>query len=216
MAYPTNFLRLVVTGGLPGGEGYSFSLSIIPSDFAGPVTAPSSVPAGILTAVQDLMTGPNTLMGSGVTVERVKLNEIGTEGRYVSEGDTVEHVYEPPIAGLGTINLPPQAATAVTLLTSASRGLASKGRFYLPRLAQGVGPDGRLTTSTQSQLLTMTTAFIDSLNDELGSEMNVGVVSNRRAGAYRTVTGVQVGRVVDTMRSRRKGLEEEYMSAPIV
>ena len=214
MAYLQPFLRLVAIGSLPQGETWTWSMSF-GSDF-GPATPPEEVPEGVLTAIETFHGSSAVALGSGVTLNAVKLNMIGTNGRYVNPSDTVEHVYETPKNAPGTIQLPPQCATAVSLLTNFKRGLAHRGRFYVPRLGFPVGADGRLTTSDRSSLLTAAAAMVDSLNDALGPDFFCAVTSDRREGAQRRVSGLAVGRVVDTMRSRRRGLDEDYAEAPIV
>lgn len=213
MAYLQPFLRLVAIGSLPQGETWTWSMSF-GSDF-GPAAAPEEVPAGVLTAIETFHESSDVALGAGVTLNAVKLNMIGTDGRYVNPSDTVEHIYETPVAAAGTIQLPPQAATAVSLLTNFRRGLAHRGRFYVPRLGRTVGTDGRLTTTEQSALLTAAAAMVDSLNDALGPNFFCAVTSDRREGAQRRVSGLAVGRVVDTIRSRRRGLDEDYLEAPI-
>lgn len=214
MAYLQPFLRLVAIGSLPQGESWTWSMAF-GSDF-GPADPPAAIPAGVLTAIETFHGSSAVALGAGVTLNAVKLNMIGTDGRYVNPSETVEHVYETPVGAAGTIQLPPQCATAVSLLTGARRGLAHRGRFYVPRLGRTAGPDGRLTTTEQSALLTAAAAMVDSLNDALGPDFHCVVVSDRRTGAQRRVDSLAVGRVVDTIRSRRRGLEEDYLEAPIV
>lgn len=213
MAYIQPFLRLVALGSLPQGETWTWSLAF--GSAFGPATAPSEVPEDVLTAIETFHQSSDVALGSGVTLNAVKLNMIGTNGRYVSSGETVEHVYETPVQAAGTIQLPPQCATAVSLLTPVKRGLAHRGRFYVPRLGRAPGVDGRLSTIEQSALLTAATAMVSSLNDALGPDFFCVVTSDRRQGAQHGVTRLAVGRVVDTIRSRRRGLEEDYVEAPV-
>lgn len=213
MPYLAPFLRLVAVGSLPGGEQWTWSLSFIEN--FGPSTAPTEVPADVITAVQTFHQSSAVALGSGVTLDAIKLNEIGVDGRYTNSSATVEHFFDPPEGAAGTIQLPPQCATAVSLLTGKTRGLAHRGRFYVPRLGRTVGTDGRLTTSDQSDLLTAAAAMVGSLNTALGPDYVCGVVSDRRTGAQQVVTELAVGRVVDTIRSRRRKLVEDYVSAPL-
>lgn len=213
MAYIQPFLRLVAIGSLPQGETWTWSLAF--GSAFGPATAPSEVPEGVLTAIETFHGSSAVALGSGVRLDAVKLNMIGTDGRYVSPSETVEHIYETPVNAPGTIQLPPQCATAVSLLTPVKRGLAHRGRFYVPRLGKAPGPDGRLSTDEQSNLLTAATAMVSSLNDALGPDFFCVVASDRRQGAQHGVTRLAVGRVVDTIRSRRRGLEEDYVEAPV-
>lgn len=213
MAYVQNFLRLVAIGSLPGGEQWTWSLSYI-GNF-GPVEAPTEVPQGVLDAIETFHEDTNVGLGTGVTLTAVKLNEIGTNGRYANVSETVEYVYDTPVQAANTIQIPPQAATAVSLLTNKKRGLAHRGRFYLPRLGYSTGTDGRMDVTRQTQLATATVTMLQGIGTALGSAHVLGVVSDRRTGAQTAVTEIAVGRVLDTIRSRRKKLEEDYYTLPL-
>lgn len=213
MPYPTNFLRLVAIGGLPGGEQWTWSLSYI-ADFS-TLDPPTEVPAGVLSAIETFHGSTDVGLGTGVTLTAVKLNEIGTNGRYANASETVEHVYDTPVQAANTIQVPPQAATAVSLLTSKKRGLASRGRFYLPRLGYSTGPDGRMDVTRQTQLATAVVTMLQGIGTALGPNHVLGVTSDRRTGAQTPVTDIAVGRVLDTIRSRRKKLEEDYYTLPL-
>ena len=215
MAYVYPFLRLVAFGTIPGGEQWTWSMSFIQDIVATPATPPTEVPAGVITALTTFHQSSTVAMGSGVTLDGIKLNEIGPDGRYTNPTSSVEHFFETPVPAAGTIQLPPQCAVAVSLLTDNKRGLAHRGRFYLPAIGQPTGPDGRLTTTRQSGLLTEAAALVASLNTALGPNFILGVTSDRRTGAQNTVTSLAVGRVVDTIRSRRRSLEEDYLTAPL-
>ena len=213
MPYPANFLRLVVIGGLPGGEQWTWSLSFI-ADFS-TLEPPATVPQGVIDALETFHGSSAVALGTGVTLNAVKLNEIGTDGRYVSPAETVEHVWDPPVGAPGTIQVPPQTAVAISLLTAKKRGLAHRGRFYLPMLGQPTGPDGRMSTSRQADLGAAVVTLLQGLNAAIGPNQVLGVVSNRRTGASNPVTEIAVGRVYDTIRSRRKKLEEDYIELPL-
>lgn len=213
MAYLRPFLRLVAIGDMPGGETWTWSMAFGSEGQLKP--APTEVPQGVLNAIETFHTSTDTSLGNAVTLTAIKLNMIDTNGRYQNPHNTVEYIYETPPVGQGTVQLPPQCATAVTLLTPNRRGLASRGRFYVPRLGKPVGNDGRLSEINRSALLTSASAMVASLNEALGPDFRLSVTSNRRTGAQAWVNELAVGRVVDTIRSRRKGLVEDYLTAPV-
>lgn len=158
----------------------------------------------------------------------VKVASIGTDGKYVP--DSVSASYFPtPTAGANTpsgAGLLPQATLAVTLTTAKPRGLASKGRIYPPPLEWMVpGTDGRLAAANATGLANSFRTLINDINS-LSLVTSVAVMSRGRgeptynaaknrieytypnAGATENVTGVAVGRVVDTQRRRRRQLVE--------
>lgn len=214
MAYPTSFLRMVVSGTLYGNETFSWSLSLRPNFPSNP--APTVVPPDLITALSTFHNSASSQIGAAATMTLVKLNEIGTDGRYVSSTDTVQHEFDPGIAGTGASDMPPQSALVVTLRTAQRRGLANTGRFYLPFLSAGVGADGRVLAGGALGIAANVTTLLNSIKTALGDEWLPAVVSDIGAGAMNTITHVEVGRVVDTVRSRRSSLDEDrQVGAPL-
>lgn len=213
MAYPANFLRLVAIGSLPGGEQWTWSLSFI-ADFS-TLDPPATVPQGVIDALETFHESTEVGLGTGVLLNAVKLNEIGTDGRYVSPSATVEHIWDPPVGASNTVQVPPQTAVAISLLTAKKRGLAHRGRFFLPVLGYTTGPDGRMSAVRQAGLGAAVVTMLQDLNTALGPNQVLGVVSDRRTGASNPVTDIAVGRVYDTIRSRRKKLVEDYLTLPL-
>lgn len=206
MAYPGNFLRLQVAGALYGGvERFSFGVNF--TEIGGPADAPSVVPPALLTALE-AMWGAQRVCPTWAAIDLVKLNLIGPDGKYVNQGDTVQHEYVTPVPGGVSGNFPPQAAIAVTLRTAANRGRASRGRFYLPASSGDMGTDGRYLTLKSAAIQAAAATFLNAAEDALPN-WRVAVLSNIGAGTVRPVTGVQVGRVIDTIRSRRRSMPEE-------
>lgn len=206
MAYPDSFLRFVAIGSLYGNETFSYSISFTRNESGRPA-APDEVPQGVIDAT--VAFHQSTIgTGTGAVLQTIKLNEIGTNGRYVSSGDTVRHDFDPPVAGVGGANMPPQSALAITLRTDAQRGRAARGRFYVPTLARAVSQDGRITVAQATDAVAVSTTFLNALNAALPG-WSAAVVSDIGAGTFREVKYLEVGRVLDTIRSRRTSLDED-------
>jgi hypothetical protein len=207
MTLPTRILRLVVSGPLFSTERWSTSLSF--SDFGEATAAPETVSAGVLAAVEGLIY--NSSFGDVVGIDSVKLNEIGTNGRYTGN-ETVEHIYTTPVHGSGSYAGVAQIAAVASLITGAARGYACRGRMFLPPpvYAGNIGTDGRMTTGNQTSLSNLVTAFLNALNTEL-DPFRVVVASNVGTGFIREVKAARVGRTLDTMRSRRTSIPEDYL-----
>lgn len=213
MAYPGNFLRLVVSGELPGGEGYSWGLNFH-GNFSTP-DAPDEVPPAVIAALTTFHQEGVPTFSSGVVMREIKLNLIGPDGRYVSPSETVSHLFEPGVEGSGDTKLPNQCALAVTLRTGVKRGLANSGRFYLPCLKDMSLYDGQIGDGPAQYVAMGVNTLLNSLNAAL-DPWRLSVISNVRDGAVRPVTHVQVGRVIDTLRSRRTSIPEAYVTgAPL-
>lgn len=145
----------------------------------------------------------------------VKFNEIApTTGRYVGATSNTQVVI--PVGSGAGVNTPGQNSICISLTTAASRGRGHAGRMYPPTgtgAAGQFGSDGRLTAS--QPVLMAASAKI--LLQELNVVLNFGsiVIFSKLAQTVTEVTGVRVGRVVDTVRSRRTSLAEDYTSLPI-
>lgn len=209
MAYPSSFLRLVMSGPLYTLERWSMSLSLM-RDFAPTAEAPTEVPQGVITAVETFI--GSSIMDNAVQLDLIKLNEIGTDGRYVNQSETVLFDYTTPITATGNANIPPQTAIVATLRTAKARGLANSGRIFLPCPAFTPGVDGRITAANAVTIANQVTTFLSDLNAAM-PEWRVCVASDVREGDFNAVTHVEVGRTYDTVRSRRTSLPEERQPA---
>lgn len=165
----------------------------------------------------------------------VKVATIQPDGTYPPNDIAFSHFFIPPINGFsrgGDVPVP-QTAICATLETGFPRGYASRGRMYLPPPTLGViGADGRITVAEAQQVANAVALFIKKIND-LPTVGFVHIMSRGKGtptsdtaagpvhyeyngpGASREVTSVRVGRVLDTMRSRRRALVEDYQVAPV-
>ena len=198
-------------GTLPGGDVWSCGLRMSPIN-SGNVSEAAGMLDGAAAAVAAFH-GQNSggiQINSRAVLTHVKLNAIGTDGKYVLP-TTNEKVMANVPGGFVDANCPPnQVALAVTLLTAVSRGPANKGRFYLPLPAYQLGTDGRIGQTYAESAHTGVTTFLAALN-AVNANMKVAVYSRKLgAPAQRLVTGAKVGRVLDTQRRRRNALVEDY------
>lgn len=217
MTYPANFHRLVIFGTLYG-DIWNTSLSIVPSAL-GELGMPEVGDATLTGVAADVNTGWwQKSIGSGGTntigsayLVGIKLNRIAPNGRY-ADNEANTFTYPFPIgANGGSAVIAPQLTTVATLRTAIARGPASKGRMYLPPSASisSLAADGRLTVPAALLIATSTKTLIDALNARYTGVGRVGVASDVGSGRFEHVTRVTVGRVVDTMRTRRnKQLED--------
>jgi hypothetical protein len=145
----------------------------------------------------------------------VKFNKIGPDGRYASGSVTNVLDVSPTVSGSGSpVAWIPQVALAISFMTPVSRGLAKSGRVFLPMPATGpTSGTMRLDSAYRSALATNWGNFLHSLADLPGIDLSAlkpSVVSGVREGARQPITGVRVGDVYDTVRSRRNAIQEGY------
>jgi hypothetical protein len=208
MPYPGNFLRLVVGGSLYLVEDWTWSLSIVPNFETTPDNF-EAVPQNVIDAVTAFHTATG-VTGINAKMEYIKLNMIGPDGKYADQTDTRQHDFPSAINGAGGTNVVPQVALAVSLMTANRRGPAHAGRFYLPHPAAAIDSTGRIASASATTVATAATTMINALNAAIPYG-DVGVASDVGEGKFLPCTGVRVGRVLDTIRSRREKFAEEYV-----
>jgi hypothetical protein len=215
MTYIRPFLRLVFIGTLYTNETFSFSMSLVRGPAGGGV-APVAVPEAVEDAIRGYF-ATNGMVSSSALVTLIKCNEIGEDGRYAND-DVVELELNPPAGGAAATTPAPQVALVVSLRTGVRRGRAHAGRYYLPVPAYTVQSDGRLADSSRDGALAAAVEFVAAINAAFGQEWVVGVTSDIGTGAEHRVEALAIGRVLDTIRSRRNSLDEDYQESalPIV
>jgi hypothetical protein len=162
-------------------------------------------------AFATLFSGTSLSVLSAVRYLGLKVSPQNVEGQYGGDSvNAVEKLRTTPLVGAGAAGLP-QATIVASLKTAMPRGLANEGRMYLPASARMPDATGRLPVQTAEQIASAVATFVSSVNAVgLG---NVTVFSKTREGAARAVTGVRLGRVVDTQRRRRNQIAELYVDA---
>lgn len=177
----------------------------------------------------------NSNFGSVSThrLTEIKCANIETTGLYPPTLPSASSFVNPITAGTNAphAGMLPQGSLAMTLTTAVPRGLASKGRVYLPpSLRYQPFTDGLLPVAETQKLADSFLNLIKEINaDPLVG--NVAIFSRGKgvaafdavkkkvrysypgAGAVNNVTGVRVGRVVDTQRRRRRSLAELPVTA---
>lgn len=118
-------------------------------------------------------------------------------------------------AGAATSALPAQCSLVVSLLTNLP-GRSGRGRLFLGGLAQAViSTDGRVTAPQAQQVANTMAGMYIGIRDELGGDDYRPVVVSPTTGAANKITRLQVGNLIDTMRSRRGKLIEARSAAVV-
>jgi hypothetical protein len=144
--------------------------------------------------------------------------ETDAKGAYVRT--LVDFSSAPTTGGSVHATEPPQAALVVSLNTSRT-GRVGRGRFYLPMPCFPSSPTDLLISDAAAHGVALAAStWIKALNDAAangsppqGPRVCVasgGSVKNAVPPGNYEVTSVRVGRVVDTVRSRRNALDEAY------
>lgn len=155
----------------------------------------------------------NVSAGNVCIYDRLTAALIGTDGKYVggSLQDTTERPAGTNVPGAGVATMPFQIACTYTMLTSVGRGPGSHGRFYYPCLSRTWdGLTGQWNATLTGGAATAATTLVKAINTKAASNIpgNTGVWVMSNVGLSASVTHIEVGRVPDTQRRRRRNLVE--------
>jgi len=221
MAYAGQFLRLVLIGTIYD-DIFNTTVSLVPVSGSTVTRPTTALLTDLAVPIQAFWSNPQTSGGINITssarLTSFKLNRIGPDGRYVD--DTVyEHVFTGGIAGAGTSGQPAQIAMAATLRGLDERARAGKGRMYFPanNNTDVLGSDGRIIAGNAQQAAQRIYSFLQNIDGVLidsSWDAKVGIASRSGTGAFQGLARVTVGRVPDTIRSRRSKLDEDPQPYP--
>lgn len=163
----------------------------------------------------------STMFPSTYRTLQVKASQMLTSG--ATDLDAIDYyTYPSAIAGGGAAIFPAQITLACTMTSQIQRGLASKGRMYLPSLTFGIdGATGKLTSGTMTAIGDKMKAFFDSVNALTTDKVILassghavkdgsGAITGYTGALNALVTGCRIGDVYDTQRRRRDDLVETY------
>jgi hypothetical protein len=166
-------------------------------------------------------------VGSGIsnsyTFLECKAALLNTIGKYDDPDSAV--VSHPAVAKFGPETgspYPPQCALVATLIGGSGKGLAGKGRMYIPGVKWPIDSTGHIDTGAATSTGTKLRDFIVAVNalpDAPGVVINAsrGHKLSLGLGARNVpVNGVRIGNVYDTQRRRRNGLAESYWVSPAI
>jgi hypothetical protein len=191
-------------------EEFSFGVNCAP--IQGTPNAPNQAMLdSAVDAVGQYWARPALQMPTGRPIREVKVAAIGVDGKYTSD-PMIAAVNLPGGASEPQYLAPPQVALVVSLNTG-RRGPTGRGRWYLPCPSYRFLDDLVLSTPLAQAVANESAAFLKDLEttfqDEIVGGLLVPVVASSK-GYNTVVTSVRVGRVTDTMRSRRTSLPEQY------
>lgn len=159
---------------------------------------------------------------------QTKVSLINTNGT-TDTGQISYHTLSPVSVGGSPDNpMPAQITLAATMTSQLQRGLASKGRMYLPGFAHTVeAATGKIPSARTAEVATGFKTFLDTLAASVYLPERVVLASKGHKtatldangqpvyvdGVQQTVTGCRIGNVFDTQRRRRNELTEQYSTA---
>lgn len=229
MPYAHSVKRVTISGtSFNGAEIWStgFYMGSVGSDVSNPTQAFADA---VRTAWTAFFQNATSGIANAWKTDNVKVAQVEADGK-TNLSNVVYAPYGTAIlGGGGAAVFPPQIALVASLENSGARGLAAKGRMYLPGVSITVGTNGQIATPSVLSLANNMKTFIDSVNAAASIGEKVVLASQGRRvkgtdGKYVPVPGtavnsvvnrVRVGSVYDTQRRRRNQMVETYQSAAI-
>lgn len=160
------------------------------------------------------------MFSSHVWVREVRAYHIGPDGKTVGNPRWFDWTGT-EVKGTGTsVVYPPQTALVVTT-AAANRGNARYGRFYLPMINVPLEPDLRIHVNQAVTIGAASTAYLKALSRAFvipnglphPTPVNISMLGQ---GRQQPITRIRVGRVLDTVRTRRRQLEEAYQDTDLL
>lgn len=222
-------LRCTVSGTCWSGSeiwSTSFYIGSVGEDTSNPTQAFADA---IRTAWTAFFTSAGSGIGNQWKTDQIKLAQIGTDGK-TSLSNVIYAPYGTAITGQNSsFHYPPQVSVAATLAVTGARGLAAKGRMYLPGINAGLQANAQMSSTDAQSIANNVKTFIEAVNAAAPAGEKVILASQGRRtkgadGKYTPVPGtavnavvnqVRVGTVFDTQRRRRNGLKEQYLTAAV-
>lgn len=161
--------------------------------------------------------------GSGFVSPSIEVSDwrmyvIGTNNKMEGNAPMMrEYVTSELRGGAGTTPFPAQIALCISTV-AVNRGAAQFGRFYLPGPTRPIGSDFRISAGDASTYAGLAVTFLKDVSDAIdlmiltqsaGIHVSPGPPGSS-TGTSQEIDHVRVGRVYDTIQSRRRSLEEDY------
>lgn len=191
-----------------GGEGNA------PGDLPPlqPDEFPSQLRADLIAAISQFHQSTGARIRRDATLEWIKYNRIGIDGRYVNTTGTL--VWDvPATGGNATPTYPQQISAVTTYRTDARRGAAKTGRNYWPTGIAYDATSGGITASDRTALAGSTAALLYTLGQAMftaGFPLVACVMSSIGSGTTRIIDRVEVGSRFDIQRRRDNSAPEIY------
>lgn len=168
--------------------------------------------SAVTSAITDLLGTAGGMFSDATVCTEWRAYVIGTNG-LMQGNPKIVTLASPGVGGTATKKYPPQVALAVTTV-AVNRGPARFGRFYLPGVNLGMDNDHRLTVSNANAVADAASQFLKDVSGAIDLPLDTGSaaglnISSLNGGVKQEIDHVEVGRVFDTLRSRRKQMLED-------
>lgn len=216
MTVPTHFRHVVRGKFLGSSEIWSYGLHFERNVEQGPDAGLDAINTGAVDSALSAFFA-NMPFSNQVEVTDYRFYTIGADGKMEGNGPLIREYAPGDLKGTGTRVLPPQVALVVSKVAD-NRGPAQFGRFYLPASGVTVTPaDGRISSTQAEAWMNLCVAYLKGISGAIdlpGTLASSDCVNISRKpapdGTLQSVDHLRIGLALDTLRTRRNALKEDY------
>ena len=220
MPFADKVIHVTLSGSMLGGSE-EWQTGFYLGQAAGAAQVPTQAYADVVRDAWKTWFTINGMVHQSYTFTQVKLARLGTDGKYDGSDVVVSTPATAVVGAYGGSLMPPQIALVATLIAGSGKGLAGKGRMYLPGISAGLAANGHLDQTFCGTVATSLATFFNTINSSFeapGRAINASKGHEKLLGVGARnvpINGVRVGNVYDTQRRRRNALAETYSTAVV-
>lgn len=187
-----------------GNDIWACGLRVVDNNALGPLPDPATYMESIASGLSSWFSASTHHIGPAATLLYLKVNNIGADGKYADKANTNRHDFASVAGGASSTGTPAFIGLVGTWETANARGLAHRGRMYLPNYALSCSGNEVSTTlrdSVRSDYVSLYAVLCTHF--DTGANEAIGIVASGKNGAFNQITGVSVDTVVDVQRRRK-------------
>ena len=210
-------LRIVMSGNLTSevqAEVWACAINAVPGSGATTDFDGDAYLAAVHASLATWFHAPTSHIGATATLQFLKINAIGADGRYATPATPHTYEFSPEIVGAGTDNNPDIISLRTSWQTARRRGPGSHGGIYLPNYTLGDGVHMSVDPGGQAIARDAGKALLTLLSAPSGGLTVHPVIASKVDASNTAITGVTVGNILDVQRRRKNRLKETYLASP--
>ena len=180
-----------------------------------PITNPVAYMNGLAPHLATWFADPASLMSTGATLNWLKVNTIGPDGKYVDSHTTNVHDFVPPVQGGVVPIVPDILSLAWSWRTARTRPPGANGRIYPPNNVTGSSPSMGVGGTDRARHLTAAQQLMHwiSIGDGDLAEATA-VIASKVDASLTPITEIWIGSIYDVQRKRKDDEVEIFTKGP--
>lgn len=176
----------------------------------GPMADPGAYLSAIIGPLSTWFANTSYNLSSGATLDYVKANNIGADGKYIDQTQSHTYFYSSGTPGGRAPTVPNILSLVTTWTTANQRGRASKGRIYLPNNTWPAAASVVVSQTEVDRNNTTATGLLNVIKAPSGGVATaIPAVYSRLDASYHDITGIRTGNILDVQRRRKDAFTEK-------